>query len=107
MAADLSTITSLFELATRMLRSLCKETRSPIVDPADDRPKRAFCKMFELVHLGPNETGQFAAWTDGRLQLEQKIEGDAGFETVHRGRAGDPGHGSGWRSNSTDPAARE
>ena len=46
-------------------------------------PKRAFYKMFEVVHLGPLEEPHFAAWIDRRLRLGVRIDGEIGLEVVH------------------------
>jgi hypothetical protein len=48
-------------------------------------PKRAFYKMFELLHLGPLEEKHFVTWVEQRLRTGLEIDGDVGIEVVRLG----------------------
>lgn len=47
-------------------------------------PRRAFYKMFDLLHLGPLDEDHFAAWIETRLRLGVRAEGEVGLEVVRQ-----------------------
>ena len=47
-------------------------------------PRRAFYKMFDVLHLGPMDERHFAAWIEERLRTGLTIDGPVGLEVVRR-----------------------
>lgn len=47
-------------------------------------PRRAFFRMFELLHLGPIDEAHLAGWIEERMRLELDLEDEVGLEIVRR-----------------------